>query len=95
MTYRFCDSGERPDSQSANRNSSGVDTQPEGSMTKFRPHLNLAVLLAVTLLIGWRPLVGTFALALRDAYTHILLILPVSAALIFLERRSVNGCMTR
>jgi exosortase len=60
-------------------------------MTKFRPHLNLAVLLAVTLLVGWRPLVDTFALALRnDAYTHILLILPVSAALIVLEWRSVG-----
>jgi exosortase len=60
-------------------------------MTKLPPLLSLAVLLAVSLLVGWRPLVDTFALALRDdAYTHILLILPISAVLIFQERRSLR-----
>jgi len=56
-------------------------------MTKLAKHqAGLALLWAVTLLIGWRPLVDTFALALRDdEFTYILLILPVSAALIFLE----------
>jgi len=55
-------------------------------MTKLPPPLRLAFLLAVSLLVGWRPLVDTFALALRDdAYTHILLILPISAVLIFRE----------
>ena len=55
------------------------------------PQLSLALLLAVSLLVGWRPLVHTFALALRDdAYTHILLILPISAALIFLEWHSLQ-----
>jgi len=59
-------------------------------MTKLPPHLSLALLLAVSLLVGWRPLVGTFALALQNsAYTHILLILPISAALIFLEWHSL------
>src|SRR5271157_1460149 len=90
MTYKFGDTG-KPDSQSPHRNSSGVDTRPEESRTKLPPHLSLAVLLAVSLLVGWHPLVDTFALALRDAaYTHILLILPVSAALIFREWRSLR-----
>jgi exosortase len=36
---------------------------------------------------GWRPLFNTFALALRsDEYTHLLLIVPVSASLIFIDR---------
>jgi exosortase len=60
-------------------------------MTKLPPHLSLALLLAVSLLVGWRPLIDTFALALRDdAYTHILLILPISAALIFMEWQSLR-----
>jgi exosortase len=46
---------------------------------------------AVSLLVGWRPLIDTNALALRDdAYTHILLILPVSLALILIEWRSLK-----
>lgn len=61
-------------------------------MTKLpSPQVSLTLLLAVPLLVGWRPLVDTSALALRDdAYTHILLILPISAALIFLEWRSLR-----
>jgi exosortase len=60
-------------------------------MTKLPPHLSLALLLAVSLLVGWRPLVDTFTLALQNsAYTHILLILPISAALISLEWRSLR-----
>lgn len=44
-------------------------------------------LLAVSVLIGWHPLLRTFSLAWgNDEYTHILLILPVSAALILFER---------
>ena len=50
---------------------------------------------AVSLLVGWRPLVDTFALSLRyDEYTHILLILPISAALIFLEWRPLRTMVT-
>jgi exosortase len=61
-------------------------------MTKLLPHqLSLALLCGVSLLVGWRPLVDTFTLALRDyEYTHILLILPISAALILLEWRSLR-----
>lgn len=44
-------------------------------------------LLIVSLLAGWRPLFDTFALSVRnDEYTQILLILPISAVLIILER---------
>ncbi len=63
----------------------------EEFMTKLPPYLSLALVLAVSLLVGWRPLIATFALALRDdAYTHILLILPISVALIVLEWRSLK-----
>ena len=69
---------------------------PAGSMTQTNstrrsrlrlPGLKgLAVLSAISLAIWWNPLVSCFALALRDEqYTHILLILPVSLALIFLD----------
>jgi exosortase len=52
----------------------------------------LGLMGAITLLIGWHPLVDTLALSLRnDAYTYILLILPISAALIFLEWPSLRG----
>jgi exosortase len=46
-------------------------------------------LVTSSLLIGWRPLYQTFALSWRnDEYTQILLILPISAALIFLHRQT-------
>jgi len=45
----------------------------------------------VSLVIGWQTLFGTFALALRaDEYTHLLLIVPISAALIFTERAGLK-----
>ena len=55
------------------------------------PQVSLSLLLGLSLLVGWRPLVDTFGLALRDdEYTHILLILPICAALIFLEWQSLR-----
>ena len=55
-------------------------------MTRLPPHLRFGFLVAVSLVVCWMPLVETFALALRRAeYTHILLILPVSVALLFTE----------
>jgi exosortase len=61
-------------------------------MTKLAQHqTGLALLWAITLLVGWRPLLNTFALSLRDdQFTYILLILPVSAALIFMEWSSLQ-----
>ena len=56
-------------------------------MTKMPPSGKFALLCAVSLVIGWHPLVSTFMLALRsDQYTHLLLIVPISASLIFSER---------
>jgi exosortase len=44
---------------------------------------------AISLVIWWRPLASTFALALSDQqYTHILLIIPITAALIVLDWKS-------
>jgi len=64
-------------------------------MIKFPPHLKFAILVGVSLLVGWPFLLDTFALALRDdAYTHILLILPISASLLFLEWRSLQPMIT-
>jgi exosortase len=56
-------------------------------MTRMSPSGKFALLCAVSLVIGWHPLVSTFMLALRsDEYTHLLLIVPISASLIFSER---------
>jgi exosortase len=58
-------------------------------MTKLtKQKTGLALLWVFSLLVGWRPLIDTFTLSVRnDEYTHILLILPISVALIFLEWR--------
>ncbi len=58
-------------------------------MTRLARHQAAFILLwTATLAVGWRPLVGTLALSLHDdAYTYILLVFPISAALIFLEWR--------
>lgn len=59
-------------------------------MTIGRQYLSLIGLGLISLAIWGRALFGTFSLALsNDEYTHILLILPVSAALIFLQRDSI------
>ena len=63
-------------------------------MTKFSPQLRFALLGAISLAIWWRPLTTTLVLAANDdQYTHIFLIVPVTAALIFLEWRSVDGAL--
>ena len=55
-------------------------------MSRLPPFLKFSLAVAGSLVVGWRPLLGTFALALRrDEYTHILLIGPISAALIYTE----------
>ena len=60
-------------------------------MVKLSPYLEFAFLGGISLAIWWRPLIKTFALALRnDEYTHIFLILPVSAALILLKWKSLE-----
>lgn len=51
-----------------------------------------AILGAISLVIWWGPLTALFALALRhEQYTHLLLILPISAALIFVNWKTPEG----
>jgi exosortase len=53
-------------------------------MSKPSPKLGLGVLCGLSLVLWFRPLLHTIALAFADdRYSHILLVLPVSAALIF------------
>jgi exosortase len=53
-------------------------------MTRLSPFRQFAFLCAVSVVLGWQVLIRTFALALHaDEYTHLLLIVPISAALIF------------
>ena len=61
-------------------------------MTKAVQHqAGFALLCIASLILWWRPLADTFALSLHDdEYTYVLLILPISAALIFLERRPLR-----
>jgi exosortase len=50
------------------------------------------ILIAVSTLAGWRPLHETIALAWQnEAYTHILLILPVSVFMILSERKTLGS----
>jgi len=60
-------------------------TQRE-SIPQLSPILSVSILSAISLAIWWGPLTSSFALALHDEqYAHILLILPISAVLIFLD----------
>jgi exosortase len=66
-----------------------LNSSPQESTSKLSPLLRFSVLGVISLLIWWSPLISSFTLALRDdQYTHILLILPVSVSLIYLERKS-------
>lgn len=59
------------------------------SVSQLSPRLVFSILTLISLTIWWSSLRSSFALALRDEqYTHILLILPISGALIFLNWRS-------
>ena len=54
------------------------------------------LLLAVSVVVWWRPLASTLRLALEtDAHTQILLILPLSAALIYTERKTIRPEFSR
>src|ERR1700674_493096 len=56
------------------------------STSKLSPPLLFSLLTAISLLVWWSPLTSSLALAVRDSQvTHILLILPVSVSLIYLE----------
>lgn len=54
-------------------------------------HLDVLVLLSASVVLWWRPLAATFRLAFTsEAHTHILLVLPLSGALIYLERKALQ-----
>jgi len=61
-------------------------------MTRLPPYQKFIFAVAVSLVLGWRSLLDTLALALRrDEYTHTLLIIPISAALIYTEWPSLRA----
>src|ERR1019366_4562740 len=58
-------------------------------MTPSSPYRSFVLLCLVSLVLWWHTLVETFGLALRAGeYTHTLVIIPLSIALIFTEWRS-------
>jgi exosortase len=69
---------------------------PNSAIAAKSPFLHFALLLATSLIVGWQPLFGTFALALHaDEYTHLLLIVPISLSLIFTERMRLKAALDR
>jgi exosortase len=62
------------------------------SILKSSPRLVFFILSAVAVALWWSPLAAWFALASQDEqYTHVLLILPISVALILLQWESPTG----
>ena len=63
---------------------------------KPKPHchsftVGFVTLIALSVLFWWRPLRDTMRLALeKDAYTHILLILPLGAALLYMDSKALR-----
>ena len=64
-----------------------IKSVPSRSVALERRDVLFGILIAASLAIFWRQIVDTFQLAWHvDEYTHILLIIPVSLALIYLQR---------
>lgn len=64
-------------------------------MTKPPSALSFAVLCGLSALLGWQALAATFSLAAnREEYTQILLVLPIAAALIVLDRQAFKSPAT-
>jgi exosortase len=62
------------------------------STFKFSPRLIFFTLSVIAVALWWSPLASWFTLALQDEqYTHVLLILPISVALIVLQWESPAG----
>jgi exosortase len=69
----------------------GFPQSRRDAMTKRTQVLAFATLAVVSFALWWHPLVATFHLALtNDAYTHILLILPLSIGLIYLDSKALQ-----
>jgi len=59
-----------------------------------RRNFEFALLVAFSIVFWWKPLVNTFRLAwANEAYTHIILILPLTAALIYFESKTARPAM--
>jgi exosortase len=64
-----------------------IKSVPSRFVAVERRDVLLSILIAASLAIFWRQIADTFQLAWHvDEYTHILLIIPVSLALIYLQR---------
>ena len=62
------------------------DEPDRESILRKSPLLFFSLLGAISLALWWNPLQSSFSLALSDErYTHLLLIIPISATLIFLD----------
>jgi len=69
----------------------GLSSTDRKSIFQSSPILIFSILAVISLAIWWSALASSFALALRDdQYTHLLLILPVSVALIFMDWKSAE-----
>jgi exosortase len=67
------------------------DPKLKQAMTTRNQALAFAFLCAVSILFWWHSLILTLGLALaNEAYTHILLILPLGAALIYLDSKELR-----
>src|SRR3984957_9486352 len=63
-----------------------------GSIFKLSPPFSFSILAGISLLIWWHPLTSSFRLAFHDdQYTHILLILPLTVAMICLDWKSSDS----
>jgi exosortase len=68
--------------------------EPKRAIAGISPFLQFAILLAISVAVGWQPLLSTFALALHaDEYTHLLLIVPISVSLILTERVTLKSAL--
>jgi exosortase len=73
----------------SDRQDNALSTSSRESIFGLPPNLIFSIFAAISLAVWWRALASSFSLALRDdQYTHLLLILPISVALIFVDWKS-------
>jgi exosortase len=70
--------------------------EPRPLVRTGKAYIQLGVFSALSLALWWSALGETFSRALHDdQYSHILMILPVSAAFFILDRTKLKACSTR
>jgi len=68
----------------------------QAGRSPFAKSFKLAILVAASIVLWWQPLSATARLAVSsDAHTYILLVLPLSVALIYCERKRVPSMVSR